>query len=205
MFLRNRHRLWIRIVFVLGAIALFLFGYQWGNRYQQSPSETLVIDGVLVRPPVALPDFQLKDPFGRAFDRKTLESGWSLLAFGDLSRASGQLAVQRLIDVRNRVADQAALGQALRLVLIATAETPNLARDFAGLSTALLILGGEASRVDPLRNALSSTDDDAPTLYVIGPGGHLLALFPDTQDGAAMAEDLKALFHALAPLTPKKT
>ncbi|MBK5963833.1 hypothetical protein CCR95_06970 [Thiocystis minor] len=199
MFLRNRHRLWIRIVFVLGAISLFIFGYQWGNRYQQQPSETLAIDGVLVRPPVTLPDFQLKDPFGRAFDRKTLESGWSLLAFGDLSRASGQLAVQRLIDVRNRVADQAALGQALRLVLIATAETPTLARDFAGLATSLFILGGESSRIAPLRDALSSLDDETPTIYVIGPGARLLALFPDTETGAAMAEDLKALFYAHEP------
>ncbi|WP_295408406.1 hypothetical protein [uncultured Thiocystis sp.] len=199
MFLRNRHRLWIRIFFVLSAIALFLFGYQWGNRYQQSPSETLAIDGVLVRPPVTLPDFQLKDPFGREFDRKTLESGWSLLAFGDLSRASGQLAVQRLIDVRNRLADQAALGQALRLVLIATAETPTLARDFAGLTTSLFILSGESSRIAPLRDALSSLDDEAPALYVIGPDARLLALFPDRETGATMAEDLKALFHAHQP------
>ncbi len=199
MFPRNRHKPWIRIVFILMAISLFILGYQWGNHYRQPRSTAPIITGVLVRPPITLPDFQLKDPLGREIARKTLETGWSLLAFGDLARASGQLAIQRLIDVYNRVADQTALRQALRLVLITTTETPTLARDFAGLSTSLLILGGEASHVDPLRNALSSMDEDAPILFIIGPGGHLLALLPDTEDGAAMAEDLKALFNAPAP------
>jgi hypothetical protein len=202
MFLPNRHQPWVRILFISIAILLFMLGYQWGNGYLPPPSEPPRIGGVLIRPATILPDFQLQDSFGRVIERKTLETGWSLLAFGDLARASGQLAVQRLIDVGNHVADQTELRQALRLLLITTTETPNLARDFAHLSTSLSILGGEAARIDSLRNALSSRDDDAPTLYVIGPGAHLLALLTETQDGTAMAEDLKALFISTTPRRP---
>lgn len=205
MSLRNRRHPWRRLLLVAGAMSLFMLGYQWGNRYRQPPSHLDMshIHGVWVMPPIALPEFQLRDSFGREFARTALENGWTLLAFGDLAHASGQRAVQRLLDVRQRVADQAALVKTLRLVLVTTTETPNLARDFAGLTTSLSILAGESSHIQPLRDVLSATDDDAPTLYVIGPGGQLLALFPETEHGAAMAEDLKAMFHA--PETPKKT
>jgi hypothetical protein len=34
MFLANRHSLWLRLLFMVGAVVLFVFGYQWGNQHQ---------------------------------------------------------------------------------------------------------------------------------------------------------------------------
>jgi hypothetical protein len=203
MFLRNRHRLRVRLVLMLGAVALFVLAYQWGNQYQRRSAEPPVIGGLLIRPPATLPDFELRDALGRPFDREDLSQGWTLVAFGDLSRASGQIAVQRLIDVYNRVADQRALRKQLRLVLVTTRNDPNLARDFAGLLPALKVLGGDAEQIDRLRADIGLGAEDTPALFVFAPGGYLLAFLPETQDGAAMAEDLKAVYASAFILLPE--
>ncbi|MBK1723697.1 hypothetical protein [Thiocystis violacea] len=200
MLLRNRHNLWLRLVFALGAMALFVFGYQWGNQHQRDGGEPTRINGVLVRPSGAIPNFALRDPFGQAFDQGHLAEHWTLMAFGDLAQASGQRAVQRLVDASNRVADQADLRRALQLVLVETRDAPALARDFARLSPALRILGGGAEEIARLRAALGLGEDEEPTLFVFGPGAQLIALLPATETGGAVAEDLKAIFADAATL-----
>ncbi|CRI63985.1 conserved exported hypothetical protein [Thiocapsa sp. KS1] len=205
MFLRNRHRLRIRLILMLGAIALFVLAYQWGNQYKQRNTDLPVIGGLLIRPPASLPEIELRDALGRPFGQEDLSEGWTLLAFGDLSRASGQLSVQRLIDVYNRVADQGALRKQLRLALVATRDDPGLARDFAGLLPALKILGGDAEQIDRLRADIGLGGEDTPAIFVFAPGGYLIAFLPETEGGAAMAEDLKALHaseHVLLSETP---
>ncbi|MBK1717068.1 SCO family protein [Thiocystis violacea] len=205
MFLPNRHNLWFRLLFALATMALFVLGYQWGNQHRQGATGPLQIGGVLIQPPGEIPDFSFKDPFGRPVARTDLDAGWTLLAFGDLADASGQRAVRRLIDVNNRLADQRGLLEKLGLVLITGDGNSTLARDFARLSPALRLLGGTPDEIAPLRDALGLPTQDSPTLFVIAPGGHLLALFPETQDGGAMAEDLKAILanaHTLLPETP---
>lgn len=205
MLLRSRHRLWVRLVLVIGALTLFALAYQWGNEYQRRNAVPPVIGGLLIRPPLSVPDFELRDPLGRPLGQDDLKRGWTLLAFGDLSRASGQLAVQRLIDVYNRVADQRSLQGQLRLVLIATADTPNLARDFATLLPALHVLDGDAEQVTRLRDALGLGPEETPALLVFGPGGYLLAFLPEDLDGAALAEDLKAIHASAFLLLPEGT
>lgn len=195
MFLPNRHSLWVRLVFILGAIGLFILGYQWGNHYQRKHAKPPTISGVLVRPPAQVPDFRLEDPIGRPFDQNTLAQGWTLLALGDLSAAQGQLAIQRLIDVYNRVAVQADLHDGLRLVLVTSGETPNLARDFARLSPALFVLSGDPVESARLRDALGVGGEGASPLFVFAPGGYLVALLSDMEDGAGMATDLIALYE----------
>ena len=106
MFLPNRRRLGVRLVFALGAMALFVVGYQWGNQYKFGSTERAGIRGVLIQPPGEIPEFGLRDPFGRPFGRMDLTAGWTLLAFGDLAEATGQRAAQRLIETRNRLADR---------------------------------------------------------------------------------------------------
>ena len=203
MFLPNRHRLWFRLLLMMGAAGLFLAGYQWGNLYQHHHAEWPAIGGDLLRPPGAIPGFRLHDPLGRAFDQQTLAAGWTLLTFGDLAGASGQLAIQRLIDLYNRVADRSDLHQSLRLVLVTSNARPQLAQDYARLSPALFVLTGEAEQVGRLRAALGVTGDEASPLYVIAPGGFLLALFTDAGDRARTAVDLKALHDHLDQLLPE--
>jgi hypothetical protein len=178
---------------MLAAISLFVLAYQWGNEYQRRGAAPPVIGGVLIRPPASLPDFELRDALGRSFSGKDLSQGWTLLAYGDLSRASGQLAVQRLIDVYNRVADERALRKQLRLALVTTRDESNLARDFAGLLPALKILGGDPDQIDRLRADIGLGGEDAPAIFVFAPGGYLIAFLPETQSGAEMADDLKAI------------
>ncbi len=205
MLLPNRHRAWVRILFMVGAAALFVFGYQWGNQYQLRNAGPPQISGVLMRPPGAIPGFQLQDPIGRGFNQDDLATGWTLLTFGDLSSADGQLAIQRLIDAYNRVSDQADLHDALRLVLVTTTDTPNLARDFATLSPALYVLNGEAPEVGRLRDALGVNGDEAPPVFVFGPGAYLLALLSAKADGASNAADLTAIHDRAFFLLPKQS
>ncbi|RKT43255.1 SCO family protein [Thiocapsa rosea] len=205
MFLRNRHPLWIRLVLILAAISLFVLAYQWGNQYQRRSAASPVIGGLLIRPPASLPDFELREALGRTYSQEDLSQGWTLLAFGDLSRASGQLAVQRLIDVYNRVADERALRKQLRLVLVTTGDDPNLSRDFAGLLPALKLLGGDAEQIERLRADIGLGSAETPAIFVVAPGGYVLAFLPETEGAAQMADDLKAI-HAgselLLPETP---
>lgn len=203
MSLPNRHRLWFRLLLMMGTAGLFLAGYQWGNLYQRRHAELPAIGGVLLRPPGAIPGFRLHDPLGRTFDQQTLAAGWTLLTFGDLAGASGQLAIQRLIDLYNRVADQSDLHRALRLALVTSDARPQLAQDYARLSPALFVLTGEGEQVGRLRAALGVNGDDASPLYLIAPGGFLLALFTATGDGAERAADLKALHDHLDQLLPE--
>ncbi|MGE5152685.1 MAG: SCO family protein [Bdellovibrio bacteriovorus] len=205
MFLRSRHSPWVRLALVLGAMGLFVLGYQWGNEYQRRHAKPPQISGVLVRPPAAIPGFRLEDPLGRAFDQDTLGAGWTLLTFGDLSGVEGQLAIQRLLDVYNRVADEEGLHRYLRLVLVTTTDAPNLARDFARLSPALYVLSGDAAELQRLRAALGVGPEAEQPLFVFAPGGYLVALLTGRSDGAGLAADLRALHQGLHALLAEGT
>jgi cytochrome oxidase Cu insertion factor (SCO1/SenC/PrrC family) len=85
VFLRSRYGALPRLVMILAAIGLFVAGYYWGNRFQFSGGPP-VIGGVLMRPPLPLPDFSLRDARGGPFANADLEDRWTLLAFGDLAR-----------------------------------------------------------------------------------------------------------------------
>ncbi len=204
MLLRNPYRLWIRLLFMVGAAALLFLGYQWGNRVQRDGARPPAIGGVLIRPPSTVPDFRLQDATGRPFDRGTLSTGWTLMAFGDLSQAGGQLAVQRLIEVYNRVSDREVLYRDLRLALVSPAEAPDQARALAALSPALHVLGGEPAQVKGLMEALGTAPGGPASLYVFAPGGYLVALLTDDQAGADLASDLVALHAHADLLLPEK-
>lgn len=201
---RTPQGLWLRLLLALAAMALFAFGYQWGNQVQYAGSGSAPISGVLIQPPGAIPDFALKDAFGQRFERARLVDHWSLIALGDLAQANGQRAAQRLIDAFNRVADHRALGAELQLVLVSEPDRPALARDFGRLSPALHILSGSDDQVARLRAALGGKGDDQPTLFLIGPEATLIALFPADDPGASVAEDLKTL-HARGPIPNKES
>lgn len=195
MFLPNKHNPWLRLGLALLAGLLFLLGYQWGNQYQRAGSGPPAIQGVLVRPPPQMPELALKDAYGEVFNHDTLAQDWTLLTFGDLAGASGQLAIQRLIDVYNRLADRDALHRALRLVLVSAGDAPDLARQFSALSPGLHVLGGGPEAIASLRDALGAGEQADQPLYVFAPGGYLVAILPKDESRTAMAGDVAAL-HA---------
>jgi hypothetical protein len=194
----NRRSLLVRLIMIAAAAGLFAVGYQWGNRFQHRGGPP-AIAGILVTPPIDLSDFSLRDPDGRPVTRERLAKGWTLLTYGDLTRAQGHLAVNRLLDVYNRLADHPELRAALHLVLVQTSDAPNLARDFNRLSPALIVAGGEPAELANLADALGGApeptpgDDAGAALYLIAPGARLVALFTPGQGPATMAADLVTL------------
>jgi len=210
MFLSNNRRsLPVRLVMIAAAAGLFVVGYQWGNRYRYGEGPP-AIAGVLVSPPMDLSDFALQDADGRAVTRDRLSDGWTLLSYGDLTRAQGQLAVNRLLEVRNRLADRPELRANLRLVLVETTEAPNLARDFNRLDPSLIIAQGEPADLRQLADALGGApapipgDDAGTALYLIAPGARLVALFTPGQGPETIASDLKRLWDHPLPEEPKR-
>jgi hypothetical protein len=185
-----------RLVLIVSAIGLFLIGYYWGNQYQYGGGPPS-IEGVLISPAMPLPAFALRDARAQPFGSKDLADRWTLLAFGEISQARGQLAVTRMIEVYNRLADRPELRDRLLLSLAAPAQPPNLGRDFEGLSPALRILSGEASELSRLAGVLGASPDDVgeagAALYLIAPNGRLVALFAAGQPAEAIASDITTL------------
>lgn len=185
----------VRLILMVCAIGLFLIGYQWGNqrRFGQPPA----IGGVLVTPPMALPAFTLADGTGQAFGRAQLEERWTLLAFGDLGQARGQLAIQRLLDVYHHLPATAEPRQRLQLVLATPIQRDELAQDFSRLSPALRLVAGEAGDLGKLATLLGEPAHPAPqdrsVLYLITPDARLLAFFTPSQAIQEVAADLTLL------------
>ncbi len=186
---------------IAAAAGLFVLSYQWGNRYKQ-PGGPPAIAGILVSPPIDLSDFTLRDPDGRPVTRDRLSQGWTLLTYGDLTQAQGHLAVNRLLEIRNRLADRPELYADLRLVLVQTSDASNLARDFNRLTPSLVVAGGETGELSKLADALGGApgpmpgDDTGAPLFLIAPGARLVALFTPGQGPATVAADLAALSEA---------
>jgi hypothetical protein len=184
---------------ILAAMGLFVVGYYWGNRYQYS-GDPPVIEGVLLRPPVMLPDFELRDADGLPFTRNDLADRWTLLAFGELHRADGHLAVNRMIGVYNRLTDQPELREQLQLALASEQQELGLSRDFSRLSSALKVLSGDAAELDRVRASAGNTPGRGPAtgelgtpFYLIDPKTRLMVVFTEAQKPEAIAEDISAL------------
>lgn len=201
MLIRNSRRKPLsRLALASAAIGLFLVGYYWGNQYKRGDSVSPTIAGVLVHPARPLPGFELWDAADQPFTVESLAERWTLLSFGELDQASGHLAVTRMIEVHNRLASDPGLQEMLQLALAAERQDPALAQDFARLSPALKLLSGESGEMQrlgaslgaPAKEAAGTSTDEIP-LFLIGPSGRLLALFPGAQAAASIASDLAAI------------
>jgi hypothetical protein len=200
MLVRNPRGPWVRLAFMIGAVGLFMLGYFWGNQYQLRNEGPPSIEGVLLRPPLPLHSFELQDADGRRVTPADLGGRWTLLAFGDLAQASGHLAVNRLIEVYNRLADRPETRGRVQLAVVAEAAPPALARDFTRLSPALRVLTGLPAQIEALRAALGEGDEAGKPFYLIDPRGELRALFAGGQTPASVATDVAALAdHPDAP------
>jgi len=196
MLLKNPHGPISRILWIIGATSLFVVAYYWGNQHQRSGADTPWISGVLIRPARALPDFDLVNPYGEHFNLASFAGDWLLLTFADLSQAQGHLAVNRLIQVYNSLAAEPQLQKSVRMILVATTDAPNLARDFSQLSPGFDVLSGDLDERKRLRAALgmqgTGADIEVP-LFLIDPGSALIALFPLDLPPRDIAADLSAL------------
>ncbi len=183
----------------VAAVGLFLIGYQWGNQFQRVHQAPLRINGVLLRPPVELPELDLRGPQG-PFSRDDLQQHWSLIAFGSPGSALGHRGVSRLIEIANRSADQPDLRKRLLLLLISADDAPILARDFEQLTPSMRILSAPEPLLAKLKKAVGAGQSEPgggvdlpPPLFLVDPKARLVALFPGTQPAASIAADLKTL------------
>lgn len=183
----------------VAAVGLFLVGYQWGNQYQRANDAPPRIQGVLLSPPIALPDVSLQGPRG-AFSHEMLDGHWSLIAFGSPGSALGHRAVARLMAVNNRVADRPDLRDQLHLLLVSADDLPAVARDFERLSPNLRVLSTNRAELERLRRAMGATatadaeaGEQPPALFLLDPTSQVVALFPGSQPAQQIADDLAAL------------
>lgn len=196
---RRRRPLLPRLLMAVAAVGLFLFAYQWGNQLQFGDGSAPAIDGVIIRPPMALPDFVLATGSGESFGRSDLAGRFALLAVTPLGDARGHRTVVRLIEVYNRSAEDPKLQRRLSLVVISPDPAPALARDFERLSPAIVITSGEPEQIRRLADALGTDEsgppnDDLPPLFLIaGESPRLVALFPTALSPARIAADIAAL------------
>lgn len=188
-----------RLIMAVAAVGLFIVGYQWGNQFQTAHQAPLRIDGLLLRPPVELPELELHGPQG-PFSRADLDARWSLIAFGSPGSAAGHRGVSRLIEIANRIADQPDLRKQLQLLLISADDAPILARDFEQLTPSLRVLSAPEPQLAELKGALGAGSsepaeaaDQPPPLFLVDPRARLVALFAGGQPAASVADDLKML------------
>lgn len=198
----SRRSLAVRLLMALAAVGLFLVGYQWGNQWQVGNASPPILEGVLISPPLALPDFVLSGTRGPV-GRPDLLDQWTLLAWASPASASGQRGVGRMIEIANRLADAALLRGRLRLWLVDHDAVPNLAWDLERLTSDLRVLSGQSADLDDLAAVLGgerpATEGGLPDLFLIDPQARLLALFPAAQAPAAVAADLRALVRWAGP------
>ena len=188
----------VRLIMAVAAVGLFLIGYQWGNQYQRAGEEPPRIAGVLIRPPMTLPEPVLDGPARLA--RTDLAGRWSLLALASPAGASGHRTVARMVEVANRLADRPRLRSRLQMLLVSADEVPALARDFQRLNADLRVLAAAPSDFEALSGALgierstpAAAGGEPPPLFLIGPQARVLALFPAAQPPQRIAEDLVTL------------
>lgn len=179
----------------VAAIGLFFISYQWGNHFQRVNEAPLRLDGILLRPAVALPDIVLRGPQGE-LSAEQLRERWTLIAFGSPGSAAGHRGVARLIEVWNRCADRPELRDELLLLLVSADDAPALARDFERLTPSLRVVSTSITDLTTLREAFGAGDvegDGPPPLYLLGPRAHFVALFTGTQPAQSVATDLKSM------------
>jgi hypothetical protein len=187
----------IRLIMAGAAVGLFLIGYYWGNQYKHDHTLLPTVAAVLVRPPIALPDLDLREASGQPFTTEGFDGHWTLLSFDDPGTANGLLAITRLVEVRNLLADHPDLRNLLRLALVSQQQDPAPNEKVAGMSPTLEILIAPPGKLQELRTTLGAPPNETTEttageepFYLIGPSARLLALFTGAQAPASIASDL---------------
>ncbi|MEY6431979.1 hypothetical protein ABC977_06090 [Thioalkalicoccus limnaeus] len=181
-----------RLILALAAIGLFLIAYQWGNQYQVARQADQGFSGIRIDPPPLLSGDTtgLGEPLG-------FHGAWTLLAFDEPAPRS--VAMQRLFEVHNRLADRPALQSALHLALVTGPAPSEQALTFDGSSASFHLVTTDLHLPD-LERIIGSEEapgpGQTPPLFLIDPSGHLVALFPGIQDAATITADVSGLLLA---------
>lgn len=180
-----------RLILALAAIGLFLIAYQWGNQYQVARQTDQGFSGIRIDPAPLLSGEMTGpgEPLG-------FHGAWALLAFDEPAPRS--VAVRRLFEVHNRLADRPDHQAALHLALVTGPAPSDQALAFDDSSPRFHLVTTDLHLPD-LRQIVANQESPgqdqapAPPLFLIDPDGHLIALFPGIQDAATIAADVSGL------------
>jgi hypothetical protein len=190
----GKRRLLILVLAILG----FCLAYYAGQRQKQHDRVLPQIDGVLINPPLAPPDFELRNQAGEPVSTTDLEGHWSLLMLDPSHETAPSAALTRLIQVHNRMARDPELQRQMRFFYLPAHGDREHAISFAAMSDNIHALYGEPGTVDKLFAALGGNSNaEQDTLYLIGPNARVHALFTRDEDAATIADDLSNLISAM--------
>lgn len=180
-----------RLVISLLAFLTFAIAYYAGNKH--SGGEPPRISGVLLRPAMPAPEFELKDQAGRPFSEKQLKNHWSLILL-DPNQVTDSPALPRLVQIHNRLASDPYLQQQTHFVYLPQQTSEDADTVAAGLSASFYSLSGNLEDLSETFSRFGVSEINGGfTLYFIDPETRIQALFTDGQDAATIAEDLKTL------------
>jgi cytochrome oxidase Cu insertion factor (SCO1/SenC/PrrC family) len=178
-----------RGVFLLLAVLVFGIAYYGGNRYVEE--QLPVISGILLRPAMPVPEFELRDQDDKPFTRERLSSHWSLLLLDPQASPSAPLLLAR---IHNRMAATPELQKQLRFILI---PGQPISGPHAEPGDGFFTLSGSQAALDETFKRFGVNEPQgAYTLYLIEPDAKLRALFTGDQDAATIAADLTNLMTA---------
>ncbi|MES9939152.1 MAG: hypothetical protein ABW105_20585 [Candidatus Thiodiazotropha sp. 6PLUC1] len=178
--------------FVILSLALLTFGlaYYAGISHKTS-RDTPKISGITISPPTPVPTFKLQDQSKEPFENHRLLDHWSLLMLDPSGRSQPTPAFTRLLKVHNRIATHPELQQKAHYLYLPKSKEAALDSTISQLSGNIFGLQGSPTQIEEAFNKFGvDLNSSEPVLYLIGPEGHLHALFTDGVDAATIARDL---------------
>ncbi len=181
-----------RIVILMLAVLAFGIAYYGGNRYSRNEGLP-AITGILLRPALPVPEFELSDQRGEVFSNRELADHWSLLL---LDPASDPSALSRLARIHNQLAVSPDLQRQVRFIHIP--RQPDSAYSAADFGSRFFTLLGESSQTQETFARFGiDTQQAGFTLFLVGPDAELHAMYTSDQDAATIAADLTTLMNSL--------
>lgn len=201
--LTARRGLLPRLILAAAAIGLFLTAYQWGSQYRFAAHGPAEIAGVRIVPPRPVPDEAqgLATASDAAGDTLPLIGAWTLLAIAEAEPAPPHAALNRLIEIYNRLADRPVLRAAMQIILMTDREPSNGGLEQPSPALHQIAVGAERIALWRATLGLGNADNDgavdavaAPqALFLLDPEARLIAFFPSQQAPSAIAADLTTL------------
>jgi cytochrome oxidase Cu insertion factor (SCO1/SenC/PrrC family) len=178
--------------FLILGLALLTFGLAYYAGVSHKAHRKIPhIHGISISPPSPVPVFELNDHTNAPYDNQRLLGHWSLLMFDPSGTTQPTPALAHLLKVHNRMAIHSELQQSTHYLYLAQSVGASLDNSITQLGKNIYGLQGRQERIQEtfLSFGIEAADTD-PVLYLIGPQGHLHALFTDGVDAATIAKDI---------------
>ncbi len=180
-----------RFVILLLAVLTFGIAYYGGNKYTEG--EPPQISGVIIRPPMPVPGFELLDRQGEPFTQEQLEGHWSLLLL-EPNPLPAPPAILNLVQIHNRLAATPDLQRQIRFIHLPRQDAAAGRGKAYGLGTGWFILSGEHEALARTFDKFGVDKiDGSHTLFLIDPDASIHALFTNGLDAATIANDIVSL------------